>query len=121
MRPRRQRPEQQLQHTVFLHLATRGAPGLVAIHVPNGGARSPVEAAILKGLGVTAGVPDVLLWHGGASYAMELKAEVGRASEAQIEMLNKLAAAGVHTAVAYGLTGALTVLEGWGLLRGKLQ
>ena len=31
------------------------------IHVPNGGARSRIEAAIFKGLGVKAGVPDILL------------------------------------------------------------
>ncbi len=31
------------------------------IHVPNGGARSPIEAAIMVGLGVKKGVPDLLL------------------------------------------------------------
>lgn len=34
---------------------------LVAIAVPNGGARSRVEAAIMQGEGVTAGVADVLV------------------------------------------------------------
>lgn len=34
---------------------------LVAVAVPNGGARSRVEAAIMQGEGVTAGVADVLV------------------------------------------------------------
>jgi hypothetical protein len=61
--PRCCRPEDQIQRAVFQHIRARGVAGLVAIHVPNGGYRRPVEAAIMKGLGVTAGAPDVLLWH----------------------------------------------------------
>ena len=60
---RRRRPEDVIQRAVFQHIRARGVAGLVAIHVPNGGYRRPVEAAIMKGLGVTAGAPDVLLWH----------------------------------------------------------
>ena len=62
---RRGRPEDVIQRAVFQHIRARGVPGLVAIHVPNGGYRRPVEAKILCGLGVTAGVPDVLLWYAG--------------------------------------------------------
>jgi hypothetical protein len=94
---------------------------LVAIHVPNGGYRRPVEAAILKGMGVVAGTPDILAWHEGRSYALELKAEKGQLSAAQSEMLERLSKAGVVTAVCHGLDPALATLEGWGLLRGKAQ
>jgi len=38
----------------------RRLPGVFAFHSANGGFRKPVEAAIMKGLGVTAGVPDVI-------------------------------------------------------------
>ena len=79
------------------------------------------EAKILKGLGVTAGVPDLLLWHSGRSFALELKAESGRTSVDQLEMLARLDAAGVYTALCYGLDRALRVLEQWGLLRGAAQ
>jgi hypothetical protein len=78
------RPEQALQRTVFQHLAARGAPGTFAFHVPNGGWRSPVEAAILKGLGVVAGVPDLMLIRDGSVFGLELKALGGRLSPAQI-------------------------------------
>jgi hypothetical protein len=68
-----------------------------------------------------AGAPDLLLWHNGRSFALELKAEGGQVTEMQRRMLNDLSAAGVQTALAHGLRGALTVLEDWGLLRGRLQ
>jgi hypothetical protein len=118
---RRQRPEQQVHRAVVAHLRARGVTGLVAIHVPNGGLRSRVEAKILQGLGVTAGVPDLLLWHAGKSYALELKAEGGRASDAQVQMLTRLKDAGVLTAVGTGIDNAIAILEGWQLLRGKAQ
>jgi hypothetical protein len=56
----RRRPEDAIQRAVFQHLRARGAPGLFAFHPPNGGYRRPVEAAILKGMGVVAGVPDII-------------------------------------------------------------
>jgi VRR-NUC domain len=117
----RHRPEQELQRIVLQHLQMRAPPECVYFHVGNGGARSPIEAAILKGLGVTAGAPDLLLWHDCRSYAIELKSEAGRVSEAQLEMLNRLSEAGVYTAVCHGLDRALAVLEEWGLLRGQTQ
>jgi VRR-NUC domain len=102
-------------------LRQRGVPGLVAIHCPNGGWRSPIEAKILQSLGVTAGVPDVLLWHDAKSFALELKSETGRTTEQQLEMLNRLSEAGVYTAICHGLDRALAVLEAWNLLRGATQ
>jgi hypothetical protein len=125
LRIRKARPEDLIQRTVFQHIKHRGVPGLVALHVPNGGYRKPIEAAKLKGLGVQKGAPDVLLWHRpsplepGRSYAVELKSPDGRLSEAQAEMLARLEKAGVFTAVAHGLDQALAVLESWHLLRGR--
>ena len=88
--------------------------------VPRGGL-SRVEAVILKGLGVHAGVPDVIAIHRGQVYAIELKTEDGRATSAQLQAIEDLRATGAHAEVAYGLDRALAVLEGWGLLRGKMQ
>jgi len=80
-----------------------------------------MEAKIMQGLGVTAGAPDILLWHDGKSFALELKSEDGRISEAQPKMLNRLSQAGVFTAVAHGLNAAVVILEGWHLLKGRMQ
>lgn len=54
--------------------------------VPNGGKRNKVEAAIMKGLGVRAGVPDlcVLITDGPALF-IELKAPKGCATESQVD------------------------------------
>jgi VRR-NUC domain len=115
---RRQRPEQQVHRAVVAHLKARGERGVVFLHPANGGARPAVEASIMTGLGVVPGAPDLLLWHEGKSFALELKAARGRISEAQAEMLARLSDAGVFTAVCHGVDRAVAVLETWGLLRG---
>src|SRR5262245_46463131 len=119
LRPRR--PEQTVHRAVVAHLKARGVPGVVFLHPANGGARSAIEGAIFKGLGVVAGAPDLLMWHAGKSLALELKSEDGRATAAQLAMLGKLADAGVYTAVCHGIDRALAVLESWQLLKGAVQ
>jgi hypothetical protein len=79
------------------------------------------EAAILKGLGVRAGVSDLLLWHKAKSYALELKAPGARATESQLQFLADMKNAGAFADVAVGLDAALRKLESWGLLRGQVQ
>ncbi len=116
---KRNRPEDAIQRAVFLHLTVRGAKGVYAFHVPNQGTGNRKRGAILKGLGVKAGVPDIIAIHEGRVYAMELKApKGGRATEVQLEALSALQRAGAYTAVCVGLDRALRTLEGWGLLRG---
>ena len=110
--------EQQIQRALFDHLRLRAAPGVFAFHVPNGGYRKPIEAAILRGLGVRAGVPDVVAIHNGRCYALELKAEGGRATPKQLEATAAMEAAGAYCCIAEGLDRALATLEAWGILRG---
>lgn len=117
-RRRSARPEDAIQRAVFEHLRTRPAPGVFAFHVPNGGKRKPIEAAIMKGLGVTAGVPDVIAIKDGRAYGLELKAADGRPTPRQIETLQKMQAAGATVALAQGLDAALAKIEEWGLVRG---
>jgi len=118
MKPRA-RPEQIIQRAVFDHLRMRAAPGVFAFHPANGGYRKPIEAAILKGLGVKAGVPDVIAIHQGRVYGLELKAEGGSATPKQLEAIAAMEVAGASCCIAVGLDRALAVLEGWGLLRGQ--
>ena len=54
------RPEQQIQRAVFEHCRVRGAPNTMFWHTPNGGYRRKTEAKIIRGLGIVAGIPDVL-------------------------------------------------------------
>lgn len=116
---RRNRIEDDIQRTVIRHLKERGAPGLIYWHTPNGGHRRKTEAAILKGLGVRAGVSDIIAIHNGHVFALELKAPNGRPTESQMEFLSDLNSAGGFGCIASGLDQAIACLERWGLLRGR--
>lgn len=114
---RRKSPESAIQRAVVQHLRMRGVPGLVFFHVPNGGYRSKSEAAQFKAMGTLPGVSDLLLFHRGKLFCLELKAPGGRASEAQLKFIADIDRAGAFTALAEGLDAALATLEAWSLLR----
>jgi len=118
---RRRNPETALQCTVVEHLHVRGIPGLIYWHTPNGGYRSKSEAAIFKAMGVKAGVSDLLLFHAGRLYCLELKVQGGRLSEEQRAFITDMDHAGAHTALVTGVDAALATLEGWGLLKADLN
>lgn len=115
---KRNNAEEKLQNAVCEHLRKRGVPGLVWWHSPNGGKRGVVEAVRLKRMGVRAGVADLILLHGGNAFALELKAEEGRLSEAQDEFLADFRAAGGFAWAAFGLDNAIKILESWQLVKG---
>jgi hypothetical protein len=114
-------PEAQLHVAVVEHLRLRAKPDVLWLHCPNGERRDKITGAKLKRMGVLAGASDLLLWHQGNSFALELKAPGGRLSEAQLEFLARFNDAGGHTAIAEGLDRALACLEAWGLLRGRVS
>jgi hypothetical protein len=111
--------EQQIQRTLVAHLTARPAADLWWCHVPNGGFRTRTEGAILNGLGLRKGAPDLLLICDGKAYGLELKRLGGKPSHDQIECLAAMERAGAATAVAVGLDRALHQLESWRLLRGR--
>lgn len=51
--------------------------------VPNGGARSSREGALLKETGVVAGVSDLILLYNERAYCFELKTIIGKQSDKQ--------------------------------------
>jgi hypothetical protein len=110
--------EQDIQRAVFQHIRLRGVPNLFAFHPANGGYRRPIEAKILQGQGVKAGVPDVILIHAGHTWGLEIKVVGGRPTKHQLEALAAMEAAGATTAITEGLDAALRQLEQWQLLRG---
>jgi hypothetical protein len=81
----RRRPEQDIQRAIVQHYRTRGASGVLMFAVPNGGYRSKIEAAIMKATGTVPGVPDTTWIKDGQVYALERKADNGRADANQIE------------------------------------
>jgi hypothetical protein len=76
---------------------------------------------ILEGLGVCAGVPDVIAIRAGQICCPELKASRGRLSTVQHETIAALNAVGARVEVASSLDDALGHLERWGILRGHTQ
>jgi len=113
----RRNTEAQIQRAIFQYLDLRGAPDVYAFHPANGGYRSKVTASILKACGVRAGVPDIVAVKDGKTFALELKTDSGRLSEAQQRAHEALRRAGASVAVAFGLDQALTQLKKWGILR----
>lgn len=103
------------------------AAGVKFFHVANERRTSARNGAKLKAMGVSAGVPDLIIvppaktlgqWTYAHTlpYALELKADRGRLSDAQKQWLEHFKACGWHTAVTYGLTEAIDQLTDWGLL-----
>jgi hypothetical protein len=111
----RRHPEQDLQRALCGYLEATLMPPAVFWHTPNGGARSRVEGAIFKGLGVKAGFPDIALLYDSQLYLLELKAPSGRLSDPQREMIERLIRAGARVGIAYSLEQAIGKIQGWGL------
>jgi hypothetical protein len=107
----RRLPEAALQRQVMAHVDSRSARGTFVFHVGNGGKRPRIEAAILKGLGVRAGVPDLICIRAGQVCALELKAPKGKLSRDQYETIAALRAAGARVEVANTLDDAPGILR----------
>jgi len=118
---KRKASEAQVHSAVVEHLRLRAKPGVLFLHPANGEHRDKITGAKLKRMGVLVGASDLLLWHDGNSFALELKAPGGRPSEAQLEFMARFNDAGGYSASAEGLDRALEVLERWQLLRGRAQ
>jgi len=73
MSRKQRQPEAAIQRAVIEHLRRRGVSNSFAFHPANGGWRTAVEGAILKGMGVVPGVPDVIIIHNGKAFGLELK------------------------------------------------
>lgn len=92
------------------------------LHIPNGGYRTPAEAAHFKRLGVKAGVPDLLLPYPVGDHHglwIEMKSETGRASSLQKEWIEKLRAFGYAAYVCVGFKAGQDCLVSY--LDGKIQ
>lgn len=109
--------EDQIHRAIVCFLKTMALSGVIWWHTPNGGMRNKTEAARFHGLGVKAGVPDILLLSDGQLFALELKRIGGRLSPSQRQMLDALANAGARIHVAYGVDQAFEILREWRLVR----
>ncbi len=111
------RPEQDLQIAVVAHLRARAEPKVFFWHTPNEAKRGWVNAAILQAMGMTAGIPDIVILKGGDMYALELKAPKGVLSPSQGLVLQRMKDCGAQVAVAKSLDEAIVTLECWGIIK----
>lgn len=88
-------------------------------HVPNGGARSKIEASILKGLGVKPGVADILIIKAGRAYWIELKSPRGSQSDTQHSFELQMYRCGCPYVVVRSLDMAIGTLRGWGMTKAR--
>jgi hypothetical protein len=109
----------QIAKLLTIELARPGHPSPHGVlwysveHANYGGAVPGTRTA----KGVVAGVPDLQVLYRGRTYFIELKAQDGRLSGAQVEMHAALEAVGCPVAVARCAEGVLFVLDEWGIPR----
>jgi hypothetical protein len=113
------KPEDRLQIAVMDYLRLQ-YPNVLAIHVANERATSPMSGALLKRKGVTAGVPDVLvfkeqvssqgilLWNG---LAIELKVGKNKPTPKQRDMIERFLGAGWAVYVCYSFEEAKNIID----------
>jgi hypothetical protein len=81
--------------------------------------RSKITGAIEKGMGLTAGFPDLGIYGDldGSPFAgfLEVKTKTGRVSEAQRDMHDRLQDAGFRVAIVRSTDDALAAARAWGL------
>jgi hypothetical protein len=114
---RRQRPEAILQRSLVEHMRWCARGDVWWTHIPNGGWRSPIEAAIFKSLGVREGAPDLLVIHAGQPLFLELKAAGRKLSPVQTECHDALRRAGATVETADNIDTAVAFLNRIGAMR----
>jgi hypothetical protein len=118
---KRKQPEAELQRALCKHLEARAVTGLTWWAVPNGGLRSKIEAAIMKGTGVKAGVSDLHFLYQHQFFVLELKAPGNKPTVEQLLFMANVHNAGGKAGWTDSLDNAIAKLERWGLLRGVSQ
>ena len=79
---------------------------------PAGWGRLPrATSGRLRGAGLKAGFPDILIFYNGRCIGIELKAPGGKLSKAQIEMFPRLEMAGVDVYISDNIADVLGILR----------
>lgn len=100
------------EQRAYFDWARYHAGAKVAFAIPNGGRRNRIEAARMKGEGVTAGVLDVMLPRArGGAHGLWLEFKAGRntLTKSQAERADQLVADGYAVAVVYSALAAIRV------------
>jgi hypothetical protein len=117
MSSRRAQPEAALQRALVEHLRWHSCADVWFCHIANGGARTAIEGAIFKSLGVRAGAPDLLILRAGQPIFIECKGPGRKATPTQLECHAALRRAGATVEVFDNIDAALMLLRKLGVLR----
>lgn len=104
--------EEQKELAKFLR-----STGWLWCHVPNGGWRNIKEARNLQAMGVSPGVPDILIFERPnfrpeiIGVAIELKTPGNRPTLKQVEWIQALRRRGWHSSIVYSAREAIIMLE----------
>lgn len=107
------RHEDQLQQAVATYLSHVLPPDAFWTAVDKAGKRSPLQGARLKARGLKSGIPDILVWHRGVGYGIELKAAKGQLTDSQRATIPAMERAGVQVAVCRTVVDVHAALERW--------
>ena len=101
------RPEELIHRAIVRFLGHALPADAVCWHTPNQrGTRAKWEAALLKGLGVLPGIPDLLILSGGRLIGIEIKAPGGSLTAIQKETQERLRKAGAWVATVRSVEDA---------------
>lgn len=115
---RKARPEQDWQMQLVKILDQFLRHDVRYFHVPNGEKRDRITAAILIGMGVKKGVPDLIfIGPGSKVFQLECKDIEGKLSTEQEAWMEWSITNNCNYAVASTLEQAMTVIIGWKLLK----
>jgi hypothetical protein len=123
--------EDAVHRAIYRYLKAVLPHGWVVCHIPNGGSRHPIEAARMKGMGVTAGMPDLMILgcedrHAEitagmfsslrpATWFIEVKSAKGRASLPQLDIHDRLLGLGFEVAICRSIEEARDACRKWRL------
>lgn len=107
-------PERAIQRQILDWLKV-SLPGAIVFAVPNGGARNKITGAIMKGEGVRAGAPDLILCYRGKIAFLEVKAPKGSLSASQKAFRDDCAENLIPYAVVRGIGDVQAFLDDLGI------
>lgn len=111
---KRQNPEERLQRAVVGYLSVALPSDAAWSGIGHGGG-GRLRGAILNGLGIRAGVPDIFICYRSRTLFLELKSPRGTLSRQQREFHAALARAGIETRVCRSLSDVAAALNSVGI------
>ena len=113
--PPRRHEEDELQRSIVDYARWALPQNALLFAVPNGGKRHKREAQRLVGLGVRAGIPDLILWHDSHTLGIEVKLRNTYLSPHQRQMHDRMKVCGVPAVVVRSLDEFIATVQSFGV------